>query len=179
MNVLAISGSPRRGGNTSDALKKTLETLKAEPGVEVEFLQIADYRIEHCRGCRHCMTHIECAVTGDHLNLLVGKIDRADLVILGAPIYWWGPPGILKDFIDRTHAFYPDKRRFKGKTVAVITVAASSGFTSHERIMKWLKHYGADYVGWLRLFATEKGDLVRKPSEMEKIEKFAALLLGL
>ena len=174
MKVLAISGSPRRGGNTDDALKATLDELEGRiQGLDAEFLRITDYRIEHCRGCRHCMTHVECVIRDDDLDLLVGKMHDADLVILGAPVYWWGPPGVFKDFIDRTHGFYPDDTRFQGKKVAVVTVAAQSGFPSHEKTMSWLEHYGAEYVGWLRLFAREKGELKMKPKQLKKLEAFA------
>ncbi|TET70584.1 flavodoxin family protein [Candidatus Bathyarchaeota archaeon] len=174
MKVLAISGSPRRDGNTDDALKATLDELEGRiQGLDAEFLRITDYRIEHCRGCRHCMTHVECVIRDDDLDLLVGKMHDADLVILGAPVYWWGPPGVFKDFIDRTHGFYPDDTRFQGKKVAVVTVAAQSGFPSHEKTMSWLEHYGAEYVGWLRLFAREKGELKMKPKQLKKLEAFA------
>lgn len=177
MKALGISGSPRRDGNTHHAVRTTLQIIKEQqPNAEIEFLQLTDYHIEHCRGCRHCMTHVECAIKGDDLQLLVDKIHAADLIILGAPIYWYGPPGILKDFIDRTHAFYPDASRFKGKNVAVITVAAQSGFTSHEKTMSWLMHYGADYIGWLRLYAREKGELQHKPRQLRKLKIFATNL---
>jgi multimeric flavodoxin WrbA len=71
MKVLAISGSPRRDGNTDDALKAIIEELEGRiPGLENEFLQITDYHLEHCRGCRHCMTHVECALsTGGGLQV--------------------------------------------------------------------------------------------------------------
>ena len=177
MKVLAISGSPRKGGNTDHALKSVLRTLEENAKAETEFLSIVDHEIEHCRGCRHCMTHVECIIKGDDLEPLVEKMHGADLILLGAPIYWWGPPGVFKDFIDRTHAFYPDDSRFKDKKVAVVTVAADSGFPSHEKTMSWLAHYGAEYVGWLRLFSRELGELQGKLGEMRKLEKFSGELV--
>ncbi len=177
MKILGISGSPRKDGNTDLAVKTALRIIgETMPGAETEFLRVADHRIEHCRGCRHCMTHVECAIKGDDLEPLVGKMLAADLTILGAPVYWWGPPGVLKDFIDRTHAFYPDDTCFSGKKIAVITVAAQSGFPNHERTMGWLHHYGAEYVAWLRLFAREKGELQNKSRQIAKLEKFAKIL---
>lgn len=180
MKVLAISGSPRVDGNTDHAIKVALEVIKEHrPETKTEFIQITNHRIEHCRGCRYCMTHLECAIKDDDLDLLVDKMHASDLILLGAPIYWWGPPGIFKDFIDRIHAFYPDDTRFKGKKVAVITVAAQSGFPSHEKIMSWLKHYGAEYIGWLRLWAREKGELQQKPRQLKKLKEFALKLVDM
>lgn len=180
MKVLGISGSPRKDGNTDYAVERALDLIKRRlPEVDTEFIRVADYRIEHCRGCRYCMTYVECAIKGDDLDLLVGKIHDADLILLGAPVYWWGPPGFLKDFIDRTHGFYPDDKRFQDKKVAVITVAAQSGFPSHEKTMSWLKHYGAEYIGWLRLRAREKGELQQKPRQLRKLKTFATNLVNM
>lgn len=180
MKVLGISGSPRRDGNTDYAVKRTLDLIKEKLlGTHTEFLRVADYRIEHCRGCRYCMEAVECAIEGDDLDLLVGKMLDADLILLGAPVYWWGPPGVLKDLIDRTHGFYPDETRFEGRRVAVISVAAQSGFPSHEKTMSWLKHYGAEYIGWLRLWAREKGELQQKQRQLRKLETFATNLANM
>jgi len=180
MKVLGISGSPRRGGNTDLAVERTLEIIGERlPGAETEFIRIADHRIEHCRGCRHCMTHSECVIEGDDLDPLVDKMLGSDLILLGAPIYWWSPPGVLKDLIDRTHGFYPDEGRFRGKRVAVITVAAQSGFPSHERVMGWLRHYGAEYVAWHRIRARERDDLRNDGGQMRRLGEFSEKLTGL
>lgn len=174
MKALGISGSPRRGGNTDNAVEITLGLIHEQlPEAETEFVRVADHRIEHCRGCRHCMEAVECAIEGDDLDLLVEKMQWADLIILGAPVYWYGPPGVMKDLIDRTHSFYPDNMRLEGKKVALISVASTSGFPSHERIMSWLQYYGAQIVAKVRLRAREKDDLGRRRTQMRKLETFA------
>lgn len=178
MKVLGISGSPREGGNTDYAVKRTLTNVRRElRDVETEFLRVADYHVEHCRGCRHCMKAVECIIKGDDLDLLVDKMLASDLILIGAPIYWWGAPGVLKDFIDRTHGFYPDDERFRGKKVAVISVAAQSGYPSHERTMSWLRHYGAEYVAWARLKAREKDELRHRKSQLKRLDEFSATLI--
>ncbi len=177
MKVLGVSGSPRRDGNTDYAVKRTLNLIKEKlPEADTEFIRVADYRIEHCRGCRHCMEAVECAIQGDDLDRLVEKMLASDLILLGAPVYWWGPPGVLKDFIDRTHGFYPDDTRFEGKKVALISVAATSGFPSHERTMSWLQHYGAEIVAKVRLTAREKGELKQRRSQIRNLDAFAMSL---
>lgn len=177
MKILGISGSPRRDGNTDYAMKKAHDLIKEKlPEADIEFIRVADYQIEHCRGCRHCMEAVECIIRGDDLDLLVEKMLASDLILLGAPVYWWGPPGVLKDFIDRTHGFYPDETRFIGKKVALISVAADSGFPSHERTMSWLQHYGAEIVAKVRLMAREKDDLKQRQSQIKKLDAFATRL---
>lgn len=177
MRVLGISGSPRKNGNTDYAIRLVLRRLRElVPGLETEFLRVADYQIEHCRGCRYCMTAVECTIKDDDVDMIVDRMHRADLIILGSPVYWYGPPGVIKDFIDRTHGFYPDEGRFRGRRVALISVAAQSGYPSHERIMSWLRHYGAEYVAKVRLRAREIGELEGRPKEREKLEGFSRTL---
>lgn len=176
MKALGVSGSPRRGGNTDYAVRTVLELIREHlPSVETEFMRVADHRIEHCRGCRECMETAECAIKGDDLDLLVEKMRRADLNVIGAPVYWYGPPGVMKDLIDRTHGFYPDSKRFEGKKVALISVAADYGYPGHERTMGWLEHYGAEVVAKIRLRAREKDDLRRRGAQ-KKLEAFAGRL---
>jgi multimeric flavodoxin WrbA len=179
MKVLGISGSPRIGGNTEYAVRHVIDAIRSRlPKVEVEFLRITDYKIEHCRGCRYCMKATECVIKGDDLMLLVHKMLSADLIIIGAPIYWYGPPGVLKDFIDRTHGFYPDNKRFAGKKVALISVAATSGYPSHERTMGWLEYYGAEYVAKVRLEAREIDELKDKTNQIRKLENLQNSLVA-
>ncbi len=180
MKILGVSGSPRMSGNTDFAVKMALDEFKTRiPGAETGFVKVTDYDIRHCEGCRHCMTHVECQIKGDDLDAIIGRLHWADLIILGAPIYWWGPPGAFKDFIDRTHGFYPDDQRFKGKKVSVITVAATSGYPSHQKIMTWLTHYGAEYLPMHKIKAREKDDLRDNPRQHRRLRAYVDELVGL
>ena len=172
MRVLGLSGSPRRDGNTDNAVKIVLETLR-DMGAETLFLRVGDFRIEPCRGCRDCMKTGECSIKDDDFQKLLDEVMKSDLLILGAPVYWFAPPGVMKNFIDRTHGFYLDKSRLKGKMFAIISVAADSGFETHERIMSWLRVYGATLIAKVRVYAREKGDLERRPREVRKLKRFA------
>lgn len=178
MRILGVSGSPRKGGNTDTAVRRVLELL-ADLG-ETEFLRIADHRIEHCRGCRDCMRLMRCSIEGDGFWEVFDKWLRADLLIVGSPVYWLSPPGVMKDFIDRSHtAFAHQEPPFKGKRAAIISVAAEGGFGTHERIIEtWLRHYGADVLGKLRIYARERDELLNRPSQMRRVERFAAEIKG-
>ena len=80
--------------------KKALETLR-DLG-ETEFIRIADYNIEHCIGCGRHWKLQRCVIQHDDLPELLNKWREADLLIVSAPVYWLSPPGVMKDFIDRT-----------------------------------------------------------------------------
>ena len=172
MRILGVSGSPRRGGNSDAAARGALELL-GDLG-ETEFIRVHDYRIEHCLGCRECMKIMRCAIADDDFERVLDKWKAADVLIVSAPVYWLGPPGAMKDFIDRTHGVYAcPSGPFAGKKAALISVATESGFETQEPMLTtWRGHYGAEVVGKLRLFAREKDDLMNSPSELRKLGDF-------
>ena len=178
MRILGVSGSPREGGNTDVAVKKALEML--DDMGQTEFVRVADYRIEHCRGCRDCMRILRCSIEGDDFDDLFERWLKADLLIVGAPVYWFSPPGVMKDFIDRSHGYFAHERKpFEGKKAALITVAAEGGFGTHERVISvWLRYYGAELLGKVRLYARDKDDLLNRPSQMRKLERFIEEVKG-
>lgn len=174
--VLGISGSPRKDGNTDIVVKRALEVISEEKPVEPMFLRIADFNIKHCKGCRECMETGECSIKDDDFNLILDKLMKAHLIVIGAPVFWNSPPGVMKDLIDRTHGFYTDHRRLLGKKVGIISPATSGGFESHEKVLSWLRVYGAEIVGKLHIYAREKGEVLERPTEMSKVTKFAKTL---
>lgn len=63
---------------------------------------------------------------------LYDKILAADGIIIATPVYWYGPSGHLKNFIDRltvleNMALLGDKSWVEGKVAGVIAVGADSG----------------------------------------------------
>jgi multimeric flavodoxin WrbA len=172
MKILGISGSPRVDGNSDAAMRRTLEALG---GVgRTEFLRIHGCDIRHCTGCRQCMTAMRCVIEGDDFEDVFDRWKAADVLMVSAPVYWCGPPGAMKDFIDRSHGAYAHKTGpFAGKKAGVVTVATESGFETQERIVAgWLRHYGADLLATVRLYAREKDDLLNAPGELRKLDEF-------
>jgi len=174
--VLGISGSPRKDGNTDILVKRALTVISEHKSVSTEFLRVADHNIKHCEGCRKCMKIGECAIKDDDFSLVLDKLMKADLIVIGAPVYWNSPPGVMKDFIDRTHGFYTDLRRLAGKKVGIISVATEGGFETNEKILSWVRIYGAEIIGKTRIYAREKGEVLQRPLEMNKVDGLAALL---
>jgi len=177
LRVLGVSGSPRRGGNTECAVCAALRVLH-DGGHEVQFQRLVDHRIERCAGCRRCMTEHTCAIADDDLAAALAPWLAADVVVLGSPVYWLSPPGVLKDFMDRTHGWYALGKLFEGKRAALISVAADSGFESHDTaILGWLRYYGATIAGTARVLARDKGDLEARSEELAKVVALARGLL--
>lgn len=102
-NVLILSGSPRKGGN-SDILCQQFAKGAAEAGNEVEIVRVADKKIAPCKACYYCRTHEgECAIKDDMAEVLQKMID-ADVIVLASPVYFYSVDAQLKAVIDRTVA---------------------------------------------------------------------------
>ena len=102
MKVIAINGSPRKGGNTHLLLETVLEPLKAA-GWETELVQIGGKDIHGCRACFKCWEKKDahCVFGKDILNGLLDKIYAADAIILGSPTYFADVSAEIKALIDR------------------------------------------------------------------------------
>jgi multimeric flavodoxin WrbA len=112
-----------------------------------------------------------CAVEGDDFEDVMSRFFAADLYVLGAPVYWLGPPGVMKNFIDRTHGYYLDHALLRGKRALLISVATDGGFEPHEAVMaSWLRVYGAEILGSIRVLSREKGEVLERPGEIAKVE---------
>jgi multimeric flavodoxin WrbA len=176
--ILGVSGSPRCDGNTDLLVREALRLLGERTGAATEFVRVAEQRVEPCRGCRACMTLGHCAIQDDDFEPLMARLFAADLFVLGAPVYWLGPPGIMKNFIDRTHGYYRDRRILHGRRAILISVATDSGFEPHEAVMaSWLGVYGAEVLGTIRVLSCEKAEVLQRPAEFGKVRQLVESLI--
>ncbi|NCQ29674.1 MAG: NAD(P)H-dependent oxidoreductase [Armatimonadetes bacterium] len=175
MRLLGLSGSPREGGNTDTAVREVLRQALTHGPLETELVRVMEQKVGHCTGCRQCMKLKRC-VLGDDFESLWGEVTAAEGLVVGAPVYWFGPPGVMKDFIDRTHGAFAvgGGRALREKPVLLLSVAADSGFEPHEETMcSWLTYYGASIIDRVRLFARETGDLAKDPTQMQSLRDAA------
>ena len=54
MNIVVLSGSPRKGANTDTMVEAFAETAR-EGGNTVEVVRVASKKIAGCLGCRYCL----------------------------------------------------------------------------------------------------------------------------
>jgi len=99
--VLAISGSPRKDGNTSQLLGYSLGIIE-QYGAEVEYLDLIGKRIDGCISCRHCrMSPVaECSIQDDFAPIFEKVVD-ADGLLLGSPVYFGSTTGKLCCLLER------------------------------------------------------------------------------
>ena len=123
MKVLLINGSPKTNGNTAFALSQMAEVFSAE-GVENETIQVGSQLIRGCTGCGSCYKIGKC-VFDDLVNAVAEKLDAADGIVVGSPVYYASPNGTLISFLDRL--FYSTGRIDKTMKVGTAVVCARRG----------------------------------------------------
>lgn len=98
--VLIISSSPRKGGN-SDTLCDQFLKGAAEAGNRVEKIRLADLKIDYCSACYACKTTGRC-VKRDDMEQIIEKMRDADVIVLATPVYFYTMCAQMKTMIDRT-----------------------------------------------------------------------------
>jgi len=104
MKVMAVNGSPRKTWNTATLLKKALKGA-ASQGADTELVHLYDLNFKGCISCFACKTrggksYGRCAVK-DELQPILKKIEAADALILGSPIYFGIVSGEMRSFMER------------------------------------------------------------------------------
>ncbi len=104
MKIIAISGSPRKKWNTATLLQKALDGA-ASNGAETELIHLYDLNYKGCISCFACKTlggksYGRCAVQDD-LTDIFSRVEQADAILLGSPIYFGEISGEMKSFMER------------------------------------------------------------------------------
>jgi multimeric flavodoxin WrbA len=130
MNILVLNGSPRKDGNTSKILKNIAEGIAQEN--TISWINVFDLSVKPCTGCLRCRPNKECVLTGDDAQIIGRKINEADVLIVGTPVYWGNMAGTLKNLFDRNVTTFEDfsagrfpKPRQKGKKAIIVAASAA------------------------------------------------------
>lgn len=136
-NVLILSSSPRRNGNSDLLCDRFLEGAKSS-GHTVEKIFIKDKNINYCTGCSSCSMGKSCPQKDDMPEILE-KMINADVIVMATPVYFYTMCGQMKTFIDRTCARYQEisnkdfyfilSAAVEDKSALERTVDAFRGFT--------------------------------------------------
>ena len=126
MKVLLINGSPHKEGCTFTALNEVAKTLEKN-GIESEIFQIGTKPIAGCIACGKCSQLGKCFID-DKVNEILARSDEFDGLAIGSPVYYAGPSGQLRAFLDRL--FYAGGWRFAGKPGAAVVSCRRGGATA-------------------------------------------------
>ena len=132
MKVLAINGSPRKGGNTEILLRKILEPLAAA-GHKTDYVQVGGTRIRGCTACGACgrLKNKRCVIEDDIFNLAFAKMLDADAIVIGSPVYFADVTAETKALIDRSGRVARTNGGLLWRKIGAGVVAARRGGAIH------------------------------------------------
>ncbi len=86
MKVVAFNGSPRKNGNTQQAIELVFEELRKE-NIATELISIGGKPLHGCTACYECFSNKDrqCVIKNDNLNSYLARMIEADGIIMGPP----------------------------------------------------------------------------------------------
>lgn len=135
MKVLLINGSPHREGNTFIALSEVAKALEAN-GVEAEIVSIGTKAVQGCIACGRCRELGRCVFKDELYQRIREKLETADGLVVGSPVYYAGPNGSLCALLDRL--FYSAGDLLAYKPAASVAVCRRGGASAtFDRLNKY------------------------------------------
>ncbi len=135
MKVLLINGSPRGKGNTYIALSEVAKALQ-EDGVEAEIVSIGAKAVQGCIACNRCAELGRCVFNDALYAGIREKLETADALVVGSPVYYAGPNGSLCALLDRL--FYSASSLLRYKPAASVAVCRRGGASAtFDRLNKY------------------------------------------
>ena len=147
MSILFINGSPNEKGNTA-ALAAAL--LK---GKEYETLNLTDYLIGSYGQ----------NLPGDKLETIIMAMKKADVIVIGSPVYWHNICGSVRNVLDRFYG-HVDNGSLSGRKLYFVFQGAAPE--------KWMLEAG-DYTmkRFAGLYGMNYGGMVTNASEAKALSK--------
>jgi multimeric flavodoxin WrbA len=141
--ILAISGSPRKNGNTAEVLQYLLDKC-AQKNIKGDLINLADLTLAPCNVCEICKKQVNCSINDDY-NSLIPKITAAKIIVVGTPVYFGTVSAQLKIFMDRTLGLRRNGFMLEHKFGAGVAIGGSRNggqeFTI-QTIQNWMKIQG-------------------------------------
>lgn len=151
-NVLILSGSPRKGGN-SDLLCDGFLRGAEEAGNQVEKIFVRSKQVAPCNACYACKKEGICAIQDD-MGEILDKMQAADVIVMASPVYFYSIDAQMKAVIDRSVARWTN---IPNKEFYYIMTAAEDTDTVMDCTLECFRGFAACLKG-----AKEKGVIYGK-----------------
>jgi multimeric flavodoxin WrbA len=182
--VLAIAGSPRRGGNSDVLLDACAAGVRAAGG-DVDLLVVARAGIGACTGCNTCSRDGHCTVR-DGMQDVYPRIDVADAIVVATPVYFATVPSTLKALYDRCQPYWARRYVLHQPVVrrrpAGLLVAGGGGdpygdecaVTTTRSVFAVL---GLDLIATVRVEADARGEVLAQNAAIAEAREAGATLV--
>ncbi len=173
--VLLINGSPHEKGNTYFALNEAAQTL-SELGFKTEIVWIGTKPVRGCIACGGCVKagNGHCVFNDDLCNEVIDKMNEADGLIVGSPVYYGTPTGNVLNLV---HRMFFAGAQVKGKPAAAVAVCrrggASAAFQTLQMPFQMVNMPLATSQYWNIAYGREPGEVRRDVEGMQTMRTMA------
>lgn len=177
MKAHVVLAHPEPNSFNGRLARESRETLTRQ-GFEVSFSDLYGMGFDPCEGPRHYSLRADPAhfdtpaeqrraaehgLTPPEVAAEIARLRAAELLVVHFPLWWFGPPAMLKGWIDRVFVYGPvyrstmryDRGVFRGKRmIACVTTGAPAAACGHSgqegetRLVLWPLLYAFRYVGF-------------------------------
>lgn len=134
MSILFINGSPEHEGNTARLAKALLQGRDYDT-VELGDMKVYDYGQ---------------SFSDDQFDEVLAKMNSADILVFGSPVYWHDLSGMMRNVLDRCYGPVLEGG-FAGKRIYFLFQGAAPTQAMLDRgeytMSRFAALYGADYMG--------------------------------
>lgn len=106
-DIVAVYGSPRRGGNTAKLLKKAVAGAR-DAGGDVDEIVLRDCKMSPCLEIYGCKKNGECAIKDDFQEVR-DRILAGKGLMLATPIFFYTVSAHVKILMDRCQSLWVKK----------------------------------------------------------------------
>ncbi len=124
-NILVMTGSPRRHGN-SDLLADAFIRGAKEAGHHAEKYEAAFAKISGCRACDTCWSKgVPCSFNDDFNGKFISLLQQADVIAISAPVYFYAFPSSIQATMEKVYSLLGENSPIKVKiSEAVLLMCA-------------------------------------------------------
>lgn len=173
-NALIVIGSPRKSGNTNAMAEILIEELNYSD-IEVSIVFLNDNKFCGCIDCRACKKGELVCTIKDDMQELYRKIEDANVLVFGTPIYWFGPTAQMKTMLDRFRPYFGNKK-LNGKE-AYLLLPAGSGHGDCDLTTEMFKRsfdaLGVHLKGVVTAKAYDEGDVLKDHKILANLKNIA------
>jgi multimeric flavodoxin WrbA len=159
MRVLAISGSPRKGGNSELLIHRAVRPFD-NSGATVKIIKLSEKEIGPCLACESCTSNNEVCIVKDDMQQIYEDFAWCQVLILASPVYHSNISAQLMAVLNRRYAVKAS-RPLQGKLGGAIAVGRGAGHSLVlSQLYNWMLSSGMLCVPpAVRAIGSEPGDV--------------------
>lgn len=176
--IFALVAGGRRDGNTAAATADLLSGARdAGASTDVEFVTPAT--VQPIGDCAPCVQRGACQIE-DEFEAIMERVYAADCLVLGTPLYWYGPSAQLKAFIDRWSCLLDlnedaFRARMRGKRAVLVLAQGERGFYEAApalQMLEWsVRYLDMPLVGRIVVVGHARSDYRSDRAQRERVRE--------